>query len=210
MRERVREVVPVVCVAAALLGWSAVAARVPSRWHPLPHVLLGATLVAVTRAPLGLRPPALTAGLRRGGAAAGLVSAAVAGSTGIAAVRAGMLARTLPAPVAPWLLLRIPFGTVWSEEAGYRAALGGLAARAFGTSRGRWVSAAVFGLSHIPDARAAGESVPGTVLLTGAAGWVFGWLYDSTGSLAAPMLAHLAVNEAGAVAALTVRARVRG
>ena len=33
---------------------------------------------------------------------------------------------------------------------------------------------------------------------------MFGWLYDRTGSLAAPMLAHLAVNEAGAVAALAV------
>jgi len=210
VRERVRVVSPVACVAAVLLGWSAVAARVPSRWHPLPHVLIGAALAAATRAPLGLRPPALAAGSRRGAVAAGLVGAAVAGSTVIAPVRAGMAARTLPDAVAPWLLLRIPFGTVWSEEAGYRAALGTLAARAFGTSRGRWVSAAVFGLSHIPDARAAGESVPGTVLVTAAAGWVFGWLYDSTGSLAAPMLAHLAANEAGAVAALAVRTRVRG
>jgi membrane protease YdiL (CAAX protease family) len=118
-----------------------------------------------------------------------------------------MAARTLPEPTARWLALRIPFGTVWSEEAGYRAALGTLAARAFGPSAGRWFTAAVFGLSHIPDARATGEPVAGTVLVTGAAGWVFGWLYDKTGSLAAPILAHLAVNEAGAVAALMVQWR---
>ena len=41
--------------------------------------------------------------------------------------------------------------------------------------------------------------------VTGAAGWVFGWLYDRSGSLVAPVLAHLAVNEAGAVAALTAQ-----
>jgi membrane protease YdiL (CAAX protease family) len=57
----------------------------------------------------------------------------------------------------------------------------------------------------VPDARAAGEPVLGTVLVTGVAGWCFGWLYDRTGSLAAPMLAHLAINEAGAVAAVLVR-----
>jgi uncharacterized protein len=47
--------------------------------------------------------------------------------------------------------------------------------------------------------------VLGTVLATGAAGWAFGWLYARSGSLAAPMLAHLAINEAGAAAALAVQ-----
>ncbi|PRC50346.1 CPBP family intramembrane metalloprotease, partial [Mycobacterium sp. ITM-2017-0098] len=77
--------------------------------------------------------------------------------------------------------------------------------RAFGDSAGRLFTAAVFGLSHVPDARAGGQSVPGTVLVTGAAGWVFSWLYAKSGSLAAPLLAHLAVNEAGAMAALAVQ-----
>ena len=45
-----------------------------------------------------------------------------------------------------------------------------------------------------------------TVLVTGVAGWFFGWLAERSGSLAAPMLAHLAINEAGAVAALVVAA----
>jgi len=39
------------------------------------------------------------------------------------------------------------------------------------------------------------------------AGWVFGWLAERSGSVLAPMLAHLAVNEAGAVAALAVQRR---
>jgi uncharacterized protein len=60
-------------------------------------------------------------------------------------------------------------------------------------------------LSHIADARSTGKPVVPTVLVTGLAGWVFGWLYERSGSLIAPMLAHLAVNEAGAVAALAVQ-----
>jgi uncharacterized protein len=105
------------------------------------------------------------------------------------------------------LLLRIPLGTVWSEEAAYRDALGTVAADAFGPTGGRLLQSAAFGLSHIADARATGEPVIGTVVVTGLAGWLFGWLYERSGSLAAPMLAHLAVNEAGAVSALAVQRR---
>jgi membrane protease YdiL (CAAX protease family) len=101
--------------------------------------------------------------------------------------------------------VRIPIGTVWSEEAAFRAALGTVADGAFGPRWGRLVQSATFGLSHVADARRTGEPVLGTVLATGAAGWAFGWLYARSGSLAAPMLAHLAINEAGAVAALAVR-----
>ncbi|MEW5811211.1 MAG: CPBP family intramembrane glutamic endopeptidase [Actinomycetota bacterium] len=194
-------------LAALLLGWSVLAPRVPQRWHPAPHLLVGAAVVASTRAPLGLAPPALVQGLRWGSPVAATVVAVVAGSTMLAPVRAAMAARALPASPARWLLLGIPFGTVWSEEAAYRAALAASASRAFGGTGGRWFTAAVFGLSHIPDARAAHDSVPGTVLVTGAAGWVFSWLRDRSGSLAAPMLAHLAVNEAGAVAAVLMSRR---
>jgi hypothetical protein len=85
--------------------------------------------------------------------------------------------------------------------------LGTVAERAFGAFGGRLFAATVFGVSHVPDARATGESVTGTVLVTGVAGWIFGWLYAKSGSLAAPMLVHLTVNEAGAVAALAVQRR---
>ena len=87
----------------------------------------------------------------------------------------------------------------------YRAALGTVAAEAFGPTAGRLLQSAAFGLSHIADARTTGEPIVPTVLVTGLAGWVFGWVYERSGSLIAPMLAHLAVNEAGAVAALAVQ-----
>jgi membrane protease YdiL (CAAX protease family) len=203
-------------LAGALVGWSGfVAPRLTPRWQVPVHTVAGTALVYLTRAPLGLRPPALGRGLRLGLAVAGVVAAGVAATTALPRVRDEMAARELPESARLWLLVRIPVGTVWSEEAAFRAALGTVAEAAFGPRWGRRVQAAAFGLSHVagaapaatsgPDARSTGEPVLGTVLVTGAAGWMFGWLYARSGSLAASMLAHLAINEAGAVAALAVQ-----
>ena len=195
-------------LAAALVGWSGFAGpRLAPRWQVPVQALLSAALVRITRAPLGLRPPTLGHGTRLGLAAAGAVTAGVAAATTVPRVRGAMGNRDLPAP-GFWLLVRIPIGTVWSEEAAFRAVLGTAASSAFGSRWGRLVQAAAFGLSHVADARRTGEPVLGTVLVTGGAGWAFGWLYERSGSLVAAMLAHLAINEAGAVAALAVQ-RVR-
>ena len=188
-----------------LVGWSLLVPRLPPRWHPMPHALLGTALAALTRAPPGLKPPALWSGLRLGLAVAAPAALGVAATTKLPPVRVTMADRDLPDAAARWLLIRIPLGTVWSEEAAYRAALGTLAAEAFGPTGGRLLQSATFGLSHIADARATGEPVIGTVIVTGLVGWLFGVLFERSGSLAAPMLAHLAINEAGAVAALAVQ-----
>jgi membrane protease YdiL (CAAX protease family) len=193
-------------LSAALIGWSRlVAPRLTARRRVPAQAALAVLLVASAEAPLGLRPPALCRGARAGLAVAAAVSAVVGSATVVAPVRRAMSNRVLPEPVAPWLLVHIPIGTVWSEEAAFRGALGTVAAQAFGPRWGRVVQAGAFGLSHVADARGAGESVAGTVLVTGLAGWAFGWLNERAGSLIAPMLAHLAVNEAAAVAALVVR-----
>jgi hypothetical protein len=196
-----------VALAAGLLGWSFAAPRV--RWHPVPNASLGTGLVAVTRSPLGLRPPALWSGIRYGLAAGAAVGLGVAALTALPPVRAAMAERKLPEHTARWLLLDIPIGTVWPEEAAYRATLGTVAEQAFGPTRGRLLQAAAFGLWHIVDARTTGQPVIGTVLVTGVGGWLFGWLHARSGSLAAPMLAHLAINEAGAAAALAAQGRFR-
>lgn len=194
-------------LAAALVGGSLLVPRMPPRWHPLPHAVLGTALAVITRAPLGPRPPALWSGLRLGLALATPVTLGVAAATALPPVRVAMAERELPDAAARWLLLRIPLGTVWAEEAAYRAALGTVATEAFGPTGGRLLQSAAFGLSHIADARATGEPVIGTVVVTGAAGWLFARLFERSGSLAAPILAHLAINEAGAVAALAVQSR---
>ena len=180
---------------------------IPGRRHPVVQTVIGTALAVLVRAPLGLRGEAARAGVTLGAAAAGVVGAGVSATTAVPAVRAGMNVRQLPSPGWKWLTVEIPLGTVWSEEAMYRGALGTVAADAFGPARGRLLQALAFGLSHIVDARAAAEPVLGTVLVTGAAGWVFGWLAERSGSLIAPGLAHLAINESGAVAAMAVQRR---
>jgi uncharacterized protein len=193
-------------LALGLVAWSGlVAPRLPARWLVPLHAAGSAALVAMVHAPLGLRSPKAWRGLRFGVVAATAVSAGVAAATVLPTVRTAMAGRELPEPAAGWLLWRIPVGTVWSEEAAYRAALGTLAVEAVGPRWGNLLQASAFGLSHVADARGAGEPVVGTVLVTGAAGLVFGWLHSRSGSLLAPMLAHLASNEAGAVAALAVQ-----
>ena len=194
-------------LAAAMVGWSFAAPRV--RWHPIPNASLGTGLVAATGAPLGLRPPALWSGVRYGLAAGAAAALGVVAISTLPPVRRAMAARELPEHPGRWLLLSIPIGTIWPEEAAYRATLGTVAEEAFGPTRGRLLQAAAFGLSHIVDARVTGQPVVGTVLLTGVAGWFFGWLHARSGSLAAPMLVHLAVNEAAGLAALGVQRRAR-
>jgi membrane protease YdiL (CAAX protease family) len=192
--------------AAGLVAWSGlIAPRIPPRLQVGLHAALSAALVVSTGAPLGLRPPVVWQGLRLGLGAATVVSVGVTVSARIPRVRADMAARQLPESIGGWLAMRIPLGTVWSEEAAYRAALGTVAAEAFGPRWGRALQATAFGLSHVRDARTVGEPVVGTVLVTGAAGWAFAWLYERSGSLLAPMLTHLAINEAGAVAAIAVQ-----
>jgi membrane protease YdiL (CAAX protease family) len=194
-------------LASALVGWSFVAPRV--RWHPIPNASLGTGLVAVTRSPIGLCPPALWSGLRYGLPAGAVAALGVAATTALPPVRRAMAKRDLPEHPVRWLVLDIPIGTVWPEEAAYRATLGTVAEAAFGPTRGRLLQAAAFGLWHIVDARVTGQPVIGTVLLTGVGGWLFGWLHAHSGSLAAPMLAHLAVNEAAGLAALGIQRRAR-
>ena len=199
-----------VALAAGLVGWSGlIGPRIPARGQPLVHAALAAALAVSARAPLGLRPPQLWSGLRLGLAAAAPVIIGVAASTAVPPVRSAMAERDLPVSSSRWLAVRIPVGTVWSEEAAFRAALGTVAADAFGPTGGRLLQSLAFGLSHIADARGTGEPVIPTVLVTGVAGWIFALLRERSGSLAAPMLAHLAINEAGAIAAIGVQRATR-
>ena len=193
-------------LAAALVGWSFTAGiEQPWRRHPLAQAAYGTALAAIARAPLGLRPPAARSGLRTGIAVAGAVAAGVALTTAVPRVRSAMRERHMPEKPGRWLGIEIPLGTVWSEEMAFRGALATAAADAFGPTGGLLLQAATFGLTHIPDAVGTGEPVIPTVAVTGLAGWVFALLAERTGSLATPMLAHLAINEAGALAALGVQ-----
>lgn len=200
-----------VALAGALVGWSFTAGlEQPWRRHPVVQAALGTALAAAARAPVGMRGPQRRRGLRVGAVTAAAVFAGVGAASTLPPVRAAMAGRELPSNPWHWLAVEIPVGTVWSEETAFRGALAALSGAAFGTTAGRLLQAVTFGLSHVPDARQTGEPLAGTVLATGLAGWVFALLAERSGSLLAPMLAHLAVNEAGALTALAVQRSARG
>ena len=169
------------------------------------RAIVSTALAAAVGASLGLRPPQLWSGLRAGGVAFGLVATTVAALTAVPRVRTGMKDRRVPADPVRWLALEIPVATAWTEEMLFRAVLQTVAARAVGPTGGRLLQAAAFGLWHIPDARRVGDPVLGTVMVTGAAGWVFALLAERSGSMLAPVLAHVAFNESAAVAAMVLQ-----
>lgn len=100
--------------------------------------------------------------------------------------------------LAEWIAFRIPVGTVLTEELLFRGVLDALSPVA---------SPIIFGLWHIHPARAAGDSVVGTVAGTAFAGALFSWLRARSGSVLAPMLLHFTVNASGAVLAHLAGAR---
>ena len=98
------------------------------------------------------------------------------------------------------VLVAIPFGTVVLEELAFRGTLLGLLRRRLSTPWAIGVMAVLFGLWHIkgvlhsPSGGIAVGAVIGTVLATTVAGVGFGWLRVKSGSLLAPVLAHIATN----------------
>ncbi|MFF0492990.1 CPBP family intramembrane glutamic endopeptidase [Nocardia sp. NPDC004068] len=113
---------------------------------------------------------------------------------------AGFASRAPEVSRAEWVAVHIPLGTVYSEELIFRGTLDPLLDELAGPRLGLWLGATTFGLWHIAPARAAGDSVPASVLGTGSSGLLLGWLARRTGGILAPALLHLAVNGGGALA----------
>ncbi len=133
--------------------------------------------------------------------AAGVPAAGVLAGCALPPVRRALARRAdgrTPAEFAEWLLVHIPFGTVFVEEQLFRATLDPLLIDAYGPRIGAALGVATFGLWHVHPARAAGDSVPATVLATTVAGIVFGAL-ARRGGVSAAAAAHLAINAGGAV-----------
>ena len=185
-------------------------------------LLVAATASGLTADDLGLRRDRLRSGLRLGSAAAAPVVAAF----GLAALNpatrpllndqriAGLDRRQLACNV----LLRIPVGTVAWEEIAFRGVLQAALRRVLAEPVATAVGSAVFGLWHIrPTAEAlavnglaAGRgarvtAVAGVVAGTAGAGAVLSLLRGRSGSLAAPVLLHLAANCAGPLASAMAR-----
>jgi uncharacterized protein len=167
-----------------------------------------------TLADLGLGRADARAGLLYGAAAFGIVllvlvvAAAIPATNGFlhdsrAQIDGGRLLYELGVPIV--LLTAIP------EEFAFRGVLLGSALRLWGPRRASLVTSALFGLWHIAPTlhtmsdnhvfRSEAASVAGQVLLvlgsiavTFVAGLVFCWLRLRSGSLIAPVMAHVATN----------------
>ena len=208
MRDKRFSRVCALSLSGALVGWSFVSPRLPSAWR------------VVLQAGVGGLPCACDPG------AIGIVSAAAVGR-GCGSAHRPVWPLRQPSPRRPRCRR---YGCRWPSASFLRRCRAGCCCgspsapsgprRPHSARRlpqwvrvpsakpgGRLLQAAVFGLSHIADARATGEPVVATVLVTGVGGWLFGWLADRSGSLAAPMLVHLAINEACALTGLAAMRR---
>lgn len=141
-------------------------------------------------------------------APAAVVVAGYAVALGIPVLRNRLAAfanRSPEAPLAEWVAVQIPWGTVYTEELIFRATLDPLLESALGRT-GNVMGAVLFGLWHLAPARIAGDDVPATVAATAVAGAALSGLRRRTGTVLTPALLHFAVNAGGAIAArLAVR-----
>jgi membrane protease YdiL (CAAX protease family) len=187
------------------------------RWYPAVNACaaiaaLGAAATnGLTAADLGLHPDQLRSGLRLGSAAAAPVVAAFALAALTPATRPLLndqrVASLTNRQLAYQVLLRIPVGTVAWEEIAFRGVLQAALRRVLAEPAATAVASATFGLWHIrptaealvanrlaPTRGARIAAVTAVATGTAAAGALLAVLRDRSGSLAAPVLLHLAAN----------------
>lgn len=184
---------------------------VPEDWNLPYNVTLAiyalglAVATGLSTQDLGLQRCRVRSGLRVGGLAFAAVTAVV-----VAAGFLGLVSDGRADIAGPEMLLRIlvliPVGTVVVEELLFRSVLHGLLRRMLSIGWASAAGAVLFGLWHVYPTLHGGAISPadvdidasmvvaGTFLTTCAAGGLFVWLRERSGSVVAPMLAHLATN----------------
>ena len=187
------------------------------RWYPVINAcaagaaLAAATTSGLTAADLGLHPDQLRPGLRLGSVAAAPVVTAFALAPLTPATRPLLndqrVARLTNRQLAYQVLLRIPVGTVAWEEIAFRGVLQAALGRVLAEPAATVVASAIFGIWHIRPtaealavnrlARTRGARIAAVTAVaagTAAAGALLSVLRERSGSLAAPVLLHLAAN----------------
>ena len=200
---------------------------VAGRYHFAFNVSVGAAagLLAVWAAmsadELGLSRSTVRAGLRWGLGSFAAISIPVVLVAIIPATRSLLDDGRTDVSVGSMLvraLIVIPVGTVLVEELAFRGVLLGLLERVASAGRALVASAVLFGLWHLlPVWRGGGAgdlggadgsgrvgAVAVTFLATTVAGLGFGWLRQRSGSLIAPIAAHIATNSVVFAAAWAV------
>jgi CAAX protease family protein len=227
--QRRRDVGFAVASCVVLAAYNNVAGMLP--WHGRRYTVLnvgatGAALAAaaasgLTATDLGLGCEELVPGLRLGSAAAAATAGGWALIAAVPATRPALrddrIAGLSGREVAYQALVRIPLGTVLWEETAFRGVLQAALGRVMPAGAAVAVTSGVFGIWHIAPTAAAlringlaagpGWMLAGVsagVAATAAGGVLLSWLRTRSGSLAAPMLLHVATNCGGALAAWAV------
>jgi membrane protease YdiL (CAAX protease family) len=168
---------------------------------------------------LGMARASLRRGLVVGGVAAVLVAVTLTVTLLIPSVASFFESDSVAADSTfdHWFIpiVRIPIGTAVFEELLFRGVLLGLLIRLRSVRFAVVASAVIFGLWHIVpawesatgDVVQVGGAIIGTVAITTVAGVIFALMRVRSGSVAAPMLAHAALNSFAYVAAVVVIAR---
>ena len=224
-----------IAACAVLAAYNNVAGMRP--WHGRRYTVLNACATAaalsaaaasgLTATEMGLGREELTPGLRLGTRVAAVTAC---GWLAIAAVPAarpvlrdervtGLTGRE----VAYQVMVRIPLGTVLWEETAFRGVLQAALCRVMPGGAAVAAASGVFGIWHIrptigalrANGLAAGPgktlaAVTAAVAATAAGGVLFSWLRARSGSVAAPVLLHLATNCPGLLAAYAVARIERG
>lgn len=220
--------------AAALAAYNNLAGLHP--WHRRWYVLLnlgaaGALLAASSASGFGAGEPglsgeALPRGVRLGTRFAAVVTAGWVLAAAVPAARPLLGDRRLAGQsggqAACQALVRIPVGTVLWEEAAFRGVLQAAVCRLLPRPAAVAVTSVVFGVWHVRPALeglgvnglargrgATAAGVTGVVAATAAGGAFLSWLRLRSGSLAAPLLLHLATNSPGPLAAWLTRTAFR-
>jgi membrane protease YdiL (CAAX protease family) len=222
---RLRDIGFAVASCAALAAYNNVINKHP--WHYRRYVALnacatGAALSAaaasgLTPADMGFAreqwpPGRLGTGLAAGAAAGWLLVAAVPAARPV--LNDKRITSLKGRDVAYQAVVRIPIGTVLWEETAFRGVLQAALRRVMPQTAAIVVTSAVFGVWHIrptlqalranglaSDRRQATAHLAAGVAATAASGVLLSWLRARSGSLAAPVLLHLATNCGGMAAA---------
>jgi CAAX protease family protein len=224
-----RRAVPLDLGAAALtLAWGALAhLALPERARSTTGLGAALGLAALARGSgatgrdLGCDTRDLPAGVQLGAVAAGVIVAATAVARSLdrsgTAFRDARVSDASRVQAAAQVLIRIPIATALAEELAFRGVILGLGMRGGDRRRALAASSLAFGLWHIgsalhPERQRATAGVVshplgpallavlGDVAATTVGGLGFGWLRLRSGSIAAPVLAHAALNGSAYVA----------
>jgi membrane protease YdiL (CAAX protease family) len=224
-----------IAACAVLAAYNNVAGMRP--WHGRRYTMLNVCATAaalsaaaasgLTATEMGLGREELPPGLRLGTRVAAVTACGWLAIATVPAARSllrderitGLTGRE----VACQVMVRIPLGTVLWEETAFRGVLQAALRRVMPGGAAVGATSGVFGIWHIrptigalrANGLAAGPgktlaAVTAAVAATAAGGVLFSWLRARSGSLAAPVLLHLATNCPGLLAAYAVARIERG